>query len=240
MGRAAAPVCPPQNVGEVERWGSIAAGALLVLGGLTRGRSGGLLMGLIGAGLLHRGITGHCYAYDALGMDTAEHNPATAVPAREGVKVEHSIAVFAPAERLFSFWRDVENLPRVMRHLKRVDALDRQRSHWVAHGPLGIAVEWDAEIFNERENELIAWRSLPGGDIETAGSIHFRPLAEGRGTMITISMKYNPPGGKVGEAIASLLGSGLEQEVADDLRRFKCEMESAHPSAAANPPLGSA
>jgi uncharacterized membrane protein len=230
MTRPAACAHPPQNVGEVERWGSIAAGALLALAGLTRGRSGGLLMGLIGAGLLHRGITGHCYAYDALGMDTTEHNPATAIPAQEGVKVEHSIAIAVPAERLFSFWRDVENLPRVMRHLQRVEALDRQRSHWVALGPLGVAVEWDAEIFNERENEMIAWRSLPGGDIETAGSVRFRPLGDGRGTVLTVSMKYNPPGGKVGEAIASLLGSGLEQEMAEDLRRFKTEMEAGQAS----------
>lgn len=222
---AACPV-PPQNISEVERFGSIAAGALLVLAGLSRGKGGGLLMGLVGAGLLHRGITRHCYAYDALGINTAEHNPATGVPAQEGVRVEHTIAVNAPPGQLYSFWRDVENLSRVMRHLKRVDALDRQRSHWVAQGPLGATVEWDAEIINERENELIAWRSLDGGDIQTAGSVHFNPLGDGRGTAVSVSMKYNPPGGKIGEAIASLLGSGLQQQVADDLRRFKSVMET--------------
>jgi uncharacterized membrane protein len=216
----------PQNISEVERWGSIAGGALLVLAGLSRGRGTGLLLGLAGGALVYRGVTGHCHCYEALGINSAEHNLATAVPAQEGVKVEHTIAVNVPAEQLYSFWRDVENLPRVMRHIKRIDALDRRRSHWVAAGPLGMSVEWNAEVFNERENELIAWRSLPGGDIETAGSVHFQPQGEGRGTAVNVSMKYNPPGGKFGDAVASLLGSGLARQIKDDLYRFKSAMEA--------------
>ncbi len=227
-----------QNVGEVERWGSLTAGALLVLAGLSRGRWSGLIMGLFGAGLLHRGITGHCYTYDMLGTGTAERNPATAVPAQEGVKVEQAIAIDLPPEQLFSFWRDVENLPRVMRHLKSVEAIDRQRSHWVAEGPMGVTVEWDAEIFNERENEMIAWRSLEGGDIETAGSVHFKPLGAGRGTAIDVSMKYNPPAGKLGHGIAWLMGSGLKQEMAEDLRRFKSFMETGEAPTSADQPRG--
>jgi uncharacterized membrane protein len=217
---------PPQNISEVERWGSLALGAVLVLAGFSRGRGTGLLLGLAGGALVYRGVTGHCHGYDILGINTAEHNLATAVPAQEGVRLEYSIAVNRPPEQLFSFWRDVENLPRVMRHVKRVEAIDRQRSHWVAEGPLGVSVEWDAEVFNERDNELIAWRSLPGGDIETAGSVHFRTLGEGRGTAINVSMKYNPPGGKIGAAVASLLGSGLERQVRDDLQRFKAVLEA--------------
>lgn len=223
--RPIGPAVSPPNVGEVERWGSIAVGALLVLAGLSRGRVSGLVMGLTGAGLLHRGVTGSCQTYRTLGVDTARHNPATAIPAQEGVKVEYALQINAPANQLFGYWRDVENLPRVMRHLKQVDALDRQRSHWVAGGPLGVTVEWDAEVFNERENELIAWRSLPGGDIETAGSVHFRDIGNGR-TELNVSMKYNPPGGKAGAAIASVLGSGLAKELAEDLQRFKLAMES--------------
>jgi uncharacterized membrane protein len=229
---------PPQNISEVERWSSVAVGGLLVLAGLTRGRGTGLLLGLAGGALVYRGVTGHCHCYDALGINTAEHNPATAVPAQEGVKVEHSIAVNLPAEQLFSFWRDVENLPRVMRHVKRVEAIDRQRSHWVAEGPLGASVEWEAEIFNERDNELIAWRSLPGGDIETAGSVHFQPLGEGRGTAINVSMKYNPPGGKIGAAVASLLGSGLSRQIKDDLQRFKSVMEAGESPSTEGQPRG--
>lgn len=223
--RAASGSALPQNVHELERLGSIAVGSLLVLAGLSRGRLGGVVMGLIGAGLVQRGVTGHCYGYQALGVDTTERKCSTAVPAQEGVKVEQTIVINRPADQLYSFWRDVENLPRVMRHLDSVEATDRQRSHWIAKGPMGIRVEWDAEVFNERENEMIAWRSLPGGDIETAGSIHFRPLAD-QGTVIEVSMKYNPPAGIVGATIASLLGRGLEDEMTEDLRHFKKFMES--------------
>ncbi|MBW3598867.1 MAG: DUF2892 domain-containing protein, partial [Planctomycetes bacterium] len=219
--------------------GSITAGSLLVLAGLVRGKLSGLTMGLIGTSLLQRGVTGHCYCYEAFGIDTAEHNPATAVPAREGVKVEKTLTINCPAEKLYSFWREVENLPRVMRHLKSVESIDRERSHWVADGPLGIEVQWDAEVFQQRENELIAWRSLPGGDIETAGSVHFRPLGD-RGTALVVSMKYNPPGGKAGANVASLLGSGLEDEMEDDLRRFKSFMEAGETPTTEGQPHGRA
>ncbi len=228
----------PQNISEVERWGSLTAGAFLMLAGLSRGRWSGLAMGLLGAGLLYRGVTGRCAGYEMLGIDTATHNPATAIPAQKGVKVEQSIAINVSPERLFSFWRDVENLPTVMRHLKSIEAHDRQRSHWVAEGPMGVTVEWDAEIFNERENEMIAWRSLEGGDIETAGSVRFTPLGEGRGTALQVSMKYNPPGGKLGDRIAWLVGRSLQQEMAEDLRRFKSFMEAGEIPTSANQPSG--
>ena len=113
-----------------------------------------------------------------------------------------------------------------MRHLWHVEAQDGGRSQWIAKGPLGTTVQWQAEILNEREPELIAWRSLPGGDVETAGSIHFKPLTDDRGTALTISMKYNPPAGKSGATLASLLGSGLQQELDEDLRQFKTALET--------------
>ena len=87
-----------------------------------------------------------------------------------------------------------------------------QQSHWIAEGAFGKDVEWDAEIINERENQMVAWRSLPGGDIETAGSVHFAPLAHNRGTEVTVSMKYNPPAGRIGAHIASLLGEGARDQ----------------------------
>src|SRR5690606_8464855 len=118
------------------------------------------------AALLYRGVTGHCHSYEMLGIDTSEHKATTGVPAQYGIRVEETITINRSPEHLFGFWRDVENLAQVMQHLKRVDAIDAHRSHWVAEGPLGIQVEWDAEIFNERSGELIAWRSLPGGDIQ--------------------------------------------------------------------------
>jgi uncharacterized membrane protein len=113
-----------------------------------------------------------------------------------------------------------------MKHIKKVTSTDPLRSHWVAKGPLGKELEWEAEILNERENELIAWRSLPGGDIETAGSIHFNPSMQHGATRVTLSMKYNPPAGKVGARIADWIGDGLERKLEEDLQRFKHVMET--------------
>jgi uncharacterized membrane protein len=213
-------------VGDGERILSIAAGAGLAAYAFARSRWDSLIAGAIGAGLLWRGYTGRCQCYAALGIDTSEHNPATAVPAQRGVKIEKTIKINRPPEELYRFWRNLENLPQVMGHLKRVEPIDSQRSHWVANGPFGKEVEWDAEIINERLDDLIAWRSLDGGHIDTAGSVRFNRTADG-GTAFTLSMKYNPPAGKIGAHIANLLGDGLEHKLDEDLRRFKSTMESA-------------
>ena len=215
------------NVGQLERVASIASGAVLVGAGLARGRRLGIAAVCAGAALVYRGLTGHCHGYEALGLDTSEHNPNVAVPAQAGVKIEHTVQIERSPEELFAFWRDVENLPQVMRHLKSVTALDSRKSRWVAEGPLGTRVEWEAEIFNERPDELIAWRSLPGSTVDNAGSVHFVPVAGGQATELRVSLKYNPPAGKFGVAVANLLGSGAKRQVEDDLRNLKQSLETA-------------
>jgi uncharacterized membrane protein len=214
-----------KNISETERQLSTLGGSALLIAGLRRGRLSGMLCSLAGGALIYRGLTGHCHGYEALGIDTAEHSPYTVIPSDQGVKVTETVTVNRTREDLYSFWRNVENLPCVMRHLKRVEVIRGNRSRWVAEGPLGVLVEWEAEILNDHRPERIAWGSLPGGDIQTVGSVHFKALGGDRGTAVTVSMKYNPPGGKVGAAVASLLGSGLEQELAEDLRNFKNVME---------------
>jgi uncharacterized membrane protein len=220
-----------QNVGDGERLISLAAGGVLGLAGLARGGIRGLALATIGAGLAYRGYTGHCHTYAALGLNTAKRNRATGVPAQQGCKIEKTIVVDSTPEELYKFWRRFENLPKVMRHLKSVDSGHKQLSHWVAEGAFGKDVEWDAEVINERENELIAWRSLPGGDVDTAGSVHFEPLGAGRGTQVTVTMKYNPPAGKVGATLAAVLGEGLEDKLEEDLNSFKQVMETGMPAA---------
>jgi uncharacterized membrane protein len=225
-----------QNVGDAERIVSVAAGLGMAAVGLARGRLSGLALGAMGAALAWRGFTGRCQCYAALGINTAKSNPATGVPAQHGYKLEKTIAVDSPPAELYKFWRRLENLPKVMRHLKNVEMLDHERSHWVAEGAFGKDVEWDAEILNERENELIAWRSLPGGEVDTAGSIHFKPLSHNGGTEVTLSMKYNPPAGKLGAQLATLFGDGLEQKLDEDLQRFKQVMETGmEPSPGVSP-----
>jgi len=168
----------------------------------------------------YRGLPGHCHLYGALGVNTAEHHgPATSIPAGHGYKVEESVTVHRTAAELFAMWRRLDQLPRFMKNLKEVRTLDGNRSHWVAQGPLGAPAEWDAEIINERPNELIAWRSLPGSTVDTAGSVHFEPAAGG--TQVRVVLKYDPPGGKLGAAAAWVLGAAPEEQLRSDLRRFK-------------------
>jgi uncharacterized membrane protein len=220
--------CPAgdQNVGDQERLISSLAGACLAAFGLSSNRRGGLLLAGLGGALLYRGITGYCHTYGLLGVCTNKRAPNVAVPQQHGYKVEKTVIINRSPAELYSFWRELENLPKVMKHVKSVEVLDRDRSHWVAEGALGKDVEWDAEVYNDAENEMIAWRSLPGGEVDTAGSIHFKPIGQNRGTAVTVSMKYDPPAGKVGAWVASLTGSGLEKKLQEDLRNFKQLMES--------------
>jgi uncharacterized membrane protein len=221
------------NVGEIERWASVAAGGGLALLGLSRRSLSGGVLALFGGALVYRGITGHCDVYQKLGVNTAsKHSPALGVRAQHGFKVERSLTINRSPDELFRYWRKLENLPHIMDHLISVRELGGNRSHWVAKGLLGSTVEWDAEIHNEREGELIAWRSLPGAQVDTAGSVHFEPADNGRGTNLRVSLKYDPPGGKVGATIANLLGDGVAQHLHEDLSHFKQAMEATEEAGA--------
>ena len=128
-------------------------------------------------------------------------------------------------EDLFRFWRNFTNLPRFMDNLEAVTILDEDRSHWVAKGPAGTRVEWDATIHNEIEPELIAWRSLPGADVDQVGSVHFVPAGGGM-TEVRVVLRYRPPAGKRGNVVAKLFGEDPARQIADDLRRFKQVVEA--------------
>jgi uncharacterized membrane protein len=217
------------NVGETERLLSVIGGGIVALGGLAfcPNTIGKLVSAGLGGALIYRGLSGHCHIYSALGMDTAEkYGQQSAVEAGAGNKVEHAVTIDRPRNEVYRFWRQLHNLPRFMRHLKEVQILDPKRSHWIARGPLGMSIEWDAEIINERPGEMIAWRSLPGSEMDTAGSVHFEEAPGGRGTTVRVSLKYDPPAGKAGAAIARLLGDAPEQQIREDLARFKQLMEA--------------
>jgi uncharacterized membrane protein len=142
------------------------------------------------------------------------------------VHAQKSIVINRPAEELYQFWHNFQNLPRFMKHLESVSVTDEKRSHWTAKAPAGTTVEWDAEITEDRPNEMIAWRSLEGSDVDNSGSVHFERAPGGRGTLVRVEIEYTPPGGIVGAAIAKLFGEEPEQQVGDDLRRFKQVMET--------------
>jgi uncharacterized membrane protein len=148
------------------------------------------------------------------------------VPVQRGVRVTQAITVNRPPEEVYRFWRNFENLPQFMAHLESVQVLDDRRSRWKAKAPAGRTVEWDAEVVEDRPNELIAWRSLENADVPNSGSVRFTPAPGGRGTEIRVELQYAPPGGALGAAIAKLFGEEPQQQVKGDLRRFKQVMEA--------------
>lgn len=207
------------NVGNAERLACAIGGGALAAYGLRRRTPVGLILTLGGAALLHRGATGHCNTYQALGITTAVHNEHSAGVAHE-VHVEKSIVIDKSPEELFSFWREFENLPRFMDHLESVNSVGLNRWHWVAKGPVGTRPEWDAEIYNEKPNELIAWRSVDG-NVTNAGSVHFDPAPGERGTQVRVVLNYNAPGGKVSALLAKIFGQEPGQMIEADLHRLK-------------------
>ncbi|MCI0457490.1 MAG: SRPBCC family protein [Gemmataceae bacterium] len=223
------------NVGDLERWISVIGGGLLGALGLNRRDLPGLGLAALGGALIYRGLTGHCHCYGLLGIDTAGHSRAASVRAGHGVKVVRAVSINRPAEELYRFWRNFENLPRIMHNLVRVTT-EGKRSQWVARGPMGKEVEWDAEIITEEPNRLIGWRSLEGSEMATAGSVHFTPATGGRGTEVRVEMKYDPPAGKVGVLIAKMFSENPAQQIQEDLRRFKQLMEAGATPPPESPP----
>lgn len=222
------------NVGTAERWISGVAAAALAALAIRRGRGGlhGAALPLAGV-LLGRAVTGRCPVNQAIGRNSARDrvSPVASLGRGEGLRVEQTVRIGRPAEELYRFWRNLENLPRFMDHLESVRVLDEQRSHWVARGPAGSRVEWDAEIHNEIPGQLLAWRSLPGAEVDHAGSVHFEPDV-GDFTLVRVILRYDPPGGRLGAGVARLFGEDPDTQVADDLRRFKQVMEAGDASPA--------
>lgn len=151
--------------------------------------------------------------------------------ARHGGAQQHrtlrsSITVMRSPEDVYGFWRDLENLPEFMYHLRSVTNTDDGHSHWVANSPIGQPVQWDARIAEDLPGKRIAWQSVPGKGIENSGCVDFTPDHAGRGTEVRVTIAYQMPGGALGKAAASILGESPEQQVNDDLRRFKQIMET--------------
>ena len=142
------------------------------------------------------------------------------------IRVTRSTVINRSAEEIYNYWHDLQNLPRFMYHLESVQTTGERRSHWVTKGPAGTRLEWDAEITDDRPNEMIAWRSIEGSDVYNAGSVRFEPRPGGRGTIVKVDMEYYPPGGPAGTALAMLFNESPEQQIYDDLKRLKQVLET--------------
>lgn len=157
-----------------------------------------------------------------------------------GIHLRESVTIDRPVEDIYRFWRDIENLPRIMNHIESVREIGPGRTHWVAKALAGMLVEWDSEIVEDRPNELIAWRSLEGSDVDHSGSVRFVRAPGGRGTVVTVETDYRPPGGTIGAKIAKLFGETPEKQIAVDLRRLKQLMETGEIATTKGQPAGRA
>jgi len=154
------------------------------------------------------------------------------------VHVEKSATISRPPEDVYGFWRNFENLPLFMRNIESVKVLGPRRSHWTLRAPLHVRIEWDAEIINEKENELIAWQSLEGADVPNAGSVRFLPLDWGQATEVKVVLNYERVVGGLGSAIARLFGDSPAEQLQLDLHRLQQVLETGEVATVEDQPRG--
>ncbi len=163
-------------------------------------------------------------ALDAVGALRLSSRRRPSKVAEDGsLRVSAGVTVNRSAEDAYGLWRDFTRLPAFMTHLESVTD---EGKHWVATRPGGGTVEWDAEITEDVPGERLSWRSLPGADVDNAGTVRFTAAPGDRGTEVRVELSYDPPAGKLGSAVARLLGEAPHQQVTDDLRRFKQILEA--------------
>jgi uncharacterized membrane protein len=171
--------------------------------------------------------TANVLAVAALDVICAQQLSSNATANTGGqTQVKKSLIINRSPEELYAFWRDFENLPRFMQNLESVRVTGEGRSHWVAKAPAGTSVEWDAEVIEDRENELISWRSLEGAEVENSGSVRFERAPGNRGTIVRVEINYNPPGGALGAIVAKFTGDDPGQQAQESLRCLKQVLEA--------------
>ena len=191
---------------DVRRLGALIGGGALAIYGISRRSRLGMALAAGGGAL----------AYTGSRSRAQRSNP-----------VAHSTVLLNCApEEAYRFWRNFENLPMFMHHLESVQQTGDRRSKWIAIGPVGKRVSWEAEITGERENEYISWRSLPGSEIDVNGHVEFKRALADRGTIITARVRYSTPGGQLGQKLAKLMGKDPSFLMTQDLRRLKALIEA--------------
>jgi len=218
-----------RNVNDWERAVSIAAGALLAAAALKA--RGGVKRSLLtaGAGLAVRGLTGYCPINQALGR-TCSDDTRQVLGGSGGVRLEESVTIQRSARELYDMWHSSDFVSRVFSHVESVRSIGGNRTHWVMRGPAGVRLEWDAETINEIPGELIAWKSLEGADVVSAGSVHFKEHVLGGApqTEVTVRMQYSPPAGKAGALVAWVAGASPAATLREDLNGLKQRVERGY------------
>jgi uncharacterized membrane protein len=226
------------------RWSRVAGDAmdLAMLGVAARkeapdtGRSGSARSRFAATAMVLAGVT----ALDVLASTrgAARKGGAARLAGEAAVPVEQSVTINRTADECYRYWRNLEQLPHFMQHLESVRVLDERRQHWKARGPAGTRFEWDAELTADEPGRRLAWRSVGSADVDNSGEVEFAPVPGGRGTTVTVRLRYAPPAGKLGAAAARLLGEEPSQQIAADLRRFKQLLETGEIATTSGQPNG--
>ena len=206
------------NLGAVQRSASAAAGAALVVVGLRRRTPAGMALAALGGDLLYRSATGYCHLLGALGIDTSGR--------ADRIEIQRSITVQLARGDVYARWRDPATQPLVWGHFARVTNATENAAHWRLDAPLGRTLEWDTRVVEEREGELIRWTSLERADLPNDGSVEFRDAPGDWGTEITLRVRFDPPAGVLGDAVARLIDEPPKLVLEKALRRFKQLAES--------------
>lgn len=196
-----------------ERIASLAGGGLLTWYGLRRRGLGGSAAALAGAALMYHGAGGYSTLSRSIGLE-----------APQAIRIRKSITIRRTAEEVYAFWRHLENLPRFMKHLKRVEQTDATHSHWTAALPGGQTLEWDAKIIEDQPNTVLRWVSLPDSSVRNTGTVEFRPAPGNRGTEIHVDFAYEPGAGRA--ELGRLARPVTAQLLAEELRRCKQVLEA--------------
>jgi uncharacterized membrane protein len=213
-----------QNISDLERLASVISGGAVIA--LSARQPRRYLAGLaMGTGLVLRGVTGRCPVTALRRQGRLRDDTRKALGGARGIRLEASVTIARPVEEVFERFRRFDDLPNFMRAIERIDLSGARQSHWVIRAPAGLKVEWDAAIINDEPPTRLAWRSLPGADVASAGSVRFQALPRG-GTAVHVLLQYEPPFGKTGASLASLLGHSPAALLREDLRRFKQVMEA--------------
>jgi uncharacterized membrane protein len=215
------------NITQPERWLSGFFGGMAIVTGLQKRGASRLLITAAGADLVRRALSGHSLVYEWLGIRTApkgQGEETTSVPYELGVRVDESVTINWPRTEMYRFWRRLENVEQFMDAVDSVVQLDCCTSRWTVKGPAGRRIRWDAVIHNELENELIAWRTLPGADVDHAGTVRFQDAPNG-GTEVVVELQYNPPAGTLGAAVSKLWGAEPGMLIRQGLQRLKQLLE---------------
>jgi len=143
---------------------------------------------------------------------------------KKETKATKVVTVDRSPEEAYNFWRNFDNLPKFMTYLESVRSTGDRKSHWIANGPVGSKIEWDAELVKDEPNRLISWRST-SGMFANAGTVRFEPAPGGRGTIVRVEMDYAPNGGVLNSAVGRMMGTDIGQRILHDLRNFKQMLE---------------